>query len=149
MNRILAFVVTVALLFVGCGNATNKSVVATGSTMAAQQPKEVAPAVIVPIFDADSAYAYVASQVAFGPRVPNTAAHRACGDYLVSKFRSYGAEVVTQEVDLTAYNGDAQFDSTASAVLKNDGGDAPCTHAKTELRGVKAATCKDAGYSEA
>ena len=106
MSRILAFVVTVALLFVACGNTTNRSVAATGSTMAAQQPKEVAPAVIVPIFDADSAYAYVASQVAFGPRVPNTAAHRACGDYLVSMLRGYGAEVVTQEVDLTAYNGD-------------------------------------------
>ena len=36
----------------------------------------------VPDFNADSAYAYVANQVAFGPRVPNTAAHKACGDYL-------------------------------------------------------------------
>ena len=33
----------------------------------------------VPDFNADSAYAYVANQVAFGPRVPNTAAHKACG----------------------------------------------------------------------
>ena len=31
--------------------------------------------IIAPDFDADSAYAYVASQVAFGPRVPNTAPH--------------------------------------------------------------------------
>ena len=37
---------------------------------------------LFPISNADSAYAYVANQVAFGPRVPNTAAHKACGDYL-------------------------------------------------------------------
>ena len=56
-------------------------------------------------------------------------------------------DTITVTGKLTAYNGDAQFDSTASAVLKKDGGDAPCTHSKTELRGVKAATCKDAGYT--
>lgn len=41
----------------------------------------------VPDFNADSAYAYVANQVAFGPRVPNTAAHKACGDYLASELK--------------------------------------------------------------
>ena len=56
-------------------------------------------------------------------------------------------DTITVTGKLTAYNGDAQFDSTASAVLKKDSGDAPCTHSKTELRGVKAATCKDAGYT--
>ena len=34
-------------------------------------------AVEVPAFNADSAYAYVAAQVAFGPRVPNTPEHAA------------------------------------------------------------------------
>ena len=56
-------------------------------------------------------------------------------------------DTITVTGKLTAYNGDAQFDSTASAVLKKDGGDAPCTHSKTELRGAKSATCKDAGYT--
>ena len=32
------------------------------------------------------------NQVAFGPRVPNTAAHKACGDYLASEFEAFGAK---------------------------------------------------------
>jgi Zn-dependent M28 family amino/carboxypeptidase len=59
-----------------------------------------------PAFDADSAYSYVAKQVAFGPRVPNTPAHRACGDYLASELKRHGAEVSVQEAVLTAYNGE-------------------------------------------
>lgn len=58
-----------------------------------------------PAFQADSAYAYVAKQVSFGPRVPNTAAHRACGDFLIAKLKSLGAEVRVQEFESTAYDG--------------------------------------------
>lgn len=60
---------------------------------------------VVPDFNADSAYAYVANQVAFGPRVPNTAAHKACGDYLASELKRFGAKVYQQEAILTAYDG--------------------------------------------
>ena len=38
------------------------------------------PNVSVPAFDADSAYDYVSEQVAFGPRVTGSEAHKACGD---------------------------------------------------------------------
>lgn len=61
--------------------------------------------ITVPEFDADSAYTFVAEQVAFGPRVPNTPAHQACGDYLISKLKSYGMTVETQEFDAQAYDG--------------------------------------------
>lgn len=84
-----------ALLLAACGGDGKKSA-----------PAVVDAAVIVPIFNADSAYSFVAEQVAFGPRVPNSDAHCACGDYLESKLRTYGAEVVAQNVILTAYNGD-------------------------------------------
>lgn len=56
-------------------------------------------------FNADSAYAFVEAQCAFGPRVPNSEAHRRCGDYLVGKFRSYGLDVVEQTANLTAWDG--------------------------------------------
>lgn len=59
----------------------------------------------VPQFDADSAYQYVKSQVDFGPRVPNTAAHKACGEYLANKLEQFGAKVYNQQVDLIAYDG--------------------------------------------
>lgn len=64
------------------------------------------PAVAVPIFDADTAYAGVAAQVAYGPRVPGSPAHRACGDWLVAELCRYGATVTEQNVDLKAYTGD-------------------------------------------
>jgi glutaminyl-peptide cyclotransferase len=58
-----------------------------------------------PLFDDDSAYAFVAAQVAFGPRVPGSKGHTACGDWLVSKLEGYGAVVVQQTGTVTAYNG--------------------------------------------
>ena len=42
---------------------------------------------VVPVFNEDSAYHYLARQLDFGPRVPNTEGHKACGDYLVEKMR--------------------------------------------------------------
>lgn len=62
--------------------------------------------VTAPSFDADSAYSYVANQVAFGPRVPNTPAHEACSGYLAAELERHGAKVYVQEAILAAYNGD-------------------------------------------
>ena len=56
-------------------------------------------------FSADSAYMYVKKQVDFGPRVPNTAAHRAAGDWIVGKLKGYGANVIEQTATLTAFDG--------------------------------------------
>ena len=60
----------------------------------------------VPLFSSDSAYGYIQKQVDFGPRVPNTAAHRHCADYLVTTLQRFGATVISQKVKLTAFNGD-------------------------------------------
>jgi len=59
----------------------------------------------VPVFNADSAYAYIKKQVDFGPRVPNTEAHVKCGNWLAGKFRSYGLKVEEQEAVLKAFDG--------------------------------------------
>lgn len=59
----------------------------------------------VPPFDADSAYLYVKNQVDFGPRVPNTKEHVACGNYLAEQLESFGAKVTSQYADLIAYDG--------------------------------------------
>lgn len=60
---------------------------------------------VSPDFNADSAYAFVQKQVDFGPRVPNTPQHVACGDYLVNELKRFGAEITEQKATLTAYNG--------------------------------------------
>ncbi|MDR1370590.1 MAG: M28 family peptidase [Dysgonamonadaceae bacterium] len=59
----------------------------------------------IPAFNPDSAYIYTAEQVAFGPRVPNTQAHVDCGNYFVSKLKSFGATVYEQNANLKTYDG--------------------------------------------
>lgn len=58
-----------------------------------------------PVFVADSAYQAVADQLAFGPRVPGSEAHRNCALWLSSKLESYGAKTDVQETQATTYNG--------------------------------------------
>lgn len=57
-----------------------------------------------PSFNPDSAYQYIARQVTFGPRVPNSQAHRACGDYLIEQLEQFGAKMYIQEADLTGFD---------------------------------------------
>ena len=76
-----------------------------GGNSQATTKQEPAITVTLPQFDADSAYNFVKAQVDFGPRVPNSDEHRRCGDYLVEKLKGYGANVVTQEAELKAYDG--------------------------------------------
>jgi Zn-dependent M28 family amino/carboxypeptidase len=94
----------VSMFFSCCSqkNAAKGGEAADGDVNGANVSRSVA----VPLFDADSAYAYVAAQVAFGPRVPNTQAHKACAAYLASELERHGADVYVQEAVLTAYNGD-------------------------------------------
>ena len=58
-------------------------------------------------FNSDSAYRYVAEQVNFGPRVPGSAGHRACRDYIISKLKSFDCDtLIVQDAVVEAYNGD-------------------------------------------
>ena len=68
----------------------------------AKHPKKKVEA---PIFNQDSAYNFIANQVAFGPRVPNTKGHIACGEYLIETLKSYCDTVIVQKVQLTAFDG--------------------------------------------
>lgn len=61
--------------------------------------------VAVPKFERDSALAYVARQIEFGPRVPNTDAHRKTKEWLVAQFKRFGAKVIEQDFEAEAYTG--------------------------------------------
>lgn len=84
-------------LFIACacsGKATN----------AAPKPAET---VEIPSFNADSAYNYVKTQVDFGPRVPGSDGHKACGDWLVATLKAFGADTVVEQTAWdNAFNGD-------------------------------------------
>lgn len=81
----------------------------TFSCNSCQSSREVVPtqsfSKISPDFNADSAYHFIQTQVDFGPRVPGTAKHEECGNFLVAKLKSYGATVIEQRADLTHYDG--------------------------------------------
>jgi hypothetical protein len=91
--RNLFFLVLVLSIFSSCKYSTTN-----------KQEQQVAD-IVIPTFSSDSAYSFIATQVNFGPRVPNTNAHIACANYLSEKLRIYGAEVIEQKVVLTAFDG--------------------------------------------
>jgi glutaminyl-peptide cyclotransferase len=56
-------------------------------------------------FSGDSAYAYAAAQVAFGPRYPGSPGHKAAGDWIVAQMRSRADSVEVQEWTHTTQDG--------------------------------------------
>ena len=94
MLKTTFFIIGGALALAGCGG--NRTTAATD---------DADSAAIEVSFDADSAYSYVAKQVSFGPRVPNTEAHRVCGEWLVSELGRRGLKVTEQRAELKAFDG--------------------------------------------
>ncbi|OEK06835.1 M28 family peptidase [Roseivirga misakiensis] len=84
-----------SLALCACGSGESSS-----SDSKKAEPLKTAPAI-----SADSAYAFVQRQVDFGPRVPNSNAHRETSKWLKSKFESYGASVTMQEFTDYVYDG--------------------------------------------
>lgn len=94
----LTFLAAASFLLTAC--PSEKPAQTTGQPDAAADATPKAPA-----FNADSAYAFTAKQVAFGPRVPNTAAHVACGNYLVAKIKGFGLTVREQPFTAMTFDG--------------------------------------------
>ena len=71
------------------------------------QPAEIPPpnTAVTPRFVGDSALALVRTQVGFGPRIPGSASHRRCGDWMVAALRERGLQVVEQRESLTMHDG--------------------------------------------
>jgi len=95
--RKLTIALFFTFVFFACERANKK--------VAMENEKKVEK-ITVPSFNRDSAYQFIKKQVGFGPRVPGTRPHYACGDYLVEKFKSYGAQVHEQEFTDKLYYGE-------------------------------------------
>ena len=92
-----------------------------GCSVAHKQPSSQAlqPAVV---FCGDSAYAYVAGQVAFGPRVPGSDAHNDCVQYIGHTMERFGAKVEIQTGEVQRYDGQWQHVANIIARLPADSG---------------------------
>lgn len=102
MKRNYTFIPLFLLLIVAAVACSNHSGKAANS--ANEAPATAGAPVNVPLFNADSAYQYIQTQADFGPRVPNTDAHKACGTFLAGKLEQFGAKVHNQYADLMAYD---------------------------------------------
>ena len=87
--------ITIPFLLFACGGGAEQG---TGNHSGKQQ---VQP----PPFNADSAYHFVAKQVSFGPRVPNTEAHRNAGNWLAETLARFSDTLYLQETRVRAYDG--------------------------------------------
>lgn len=101
--------ILLSLLIVSCSGAkSGQSAAETMEFLAESEsvaPGDVMTTATLGDFNADSAYNYLARQVAFGPRVPNTEAHRLTGDWLAEQLNGFGADVTQQKMQLKAFDG--------------------------------------------
>ena len=95
---VFSFYLLVCLLLAGCNN--NKP---TESAPAA--PAVDYSAVVIPAFNADSAYAFTAAQVAFGFRTPGSRGQQDCAEYLAAQMRRWCDTVIIQEFPATLWDG--------------------------------------------
>ena len=97
MKKVAILIVTFLFLFVSCNDSNtnkNKTII-----------KEEAVAIVVPHFDSDSAFYFVKAQTDFGPRVPNSEAHRKCALFLQAQLEKYCDKVIVQPFVARTYDG--------------------------------------------
>lgn len=97
MLRKIVIISLVMLSIFSCDNKQNSK--------PAAQPAPQAKQVVIPQFNADSAYNYVAKQLEFGPRVPGSEAHKQCAEWFIDFFNEKADTVYVQDFRTRLYNG--------------------------------------------
>lgn len=89
-------IVAAALQFTFSSCDNNETNTASASTATTKEQKSV------PDFNAENAYQFIAKQVSFGPRVPNTKGQEDCANWLESQLKNFADTVYRQETTLLA-----------------------------------------------
>ena len=97
MLKKIALISVVLLSITSCDNKQNSK--------PASQPAPQVKQVVIPKFNADSAYNYVKKQLDFGPRVPESPAHAQCADWFVDFFNDKADTVYVQNFRTRLYDG--------------------------------------------
>ena len=95
MTKRLLSIAIAATLFFACNNNGNPTQLETTTDYTKVE---------TPAFDADSAYNFVAQQLAFGPRIPNSQAHDKCAAYLANTMRQWCDTVIVQDFNATLWD---------------------------------------------
>lgn len=96
---LLCFAFTLTLW--GCEDENNGGNNGGGGTVTPPPPFKA----VAPPFNADSAFAFIEKQLEFGPRIPNTAAHTNCANWLAGTMERFGAQVTVQPANVKAWDG--------------------------------------------
>lgn len=97
MFKKITIISLVVLTIFSCDNKQNSK--------PAAQPAPQVKQVVIPQFNADSAYNYVAKQLEFGPRVPGSEAHKQCAEWFIDFFNDKADTVYVQDFRTRLYNG--------------------------------------------
>ncbi|MBW6499470.1 MAG: M28 family peptidase [Bacteroidales bacterium] len=98
----LSRIFPVVLFFaVGCSGGDGSQ----GRSKAASSGSDRPLPAEVPVFNQDSAFAFVAAQLDFGPRVPNTEAHRRAAQWLAQTLGRFADTVEVQQAKVRAFDG--------------------------------------------
>ena len=81
-NKVFVAILVALTTIAGCEKGPKESIIDEKRSLPVKT-------VEVPIFNADSAFAFVKAQVDFGPRVPNTRAHVETGDFIIEKLGGF------------------------------------------------------------
>lgn len=98
---LLALLLITAIFYVFQPYCNKKTVAPTVVTT----PKPNIPQIPVPDFNADSAFLFVKKQVDFGPRVPNSPAHKKCAAWFIQEFKRNGLTVFEQPFNANHFKG--------------------------------------------
>ena len=94
MNKNILAALALSLFVASCGNLRKQ----TTEESASMQP-------VGPVFCADSAFQYCKDQCDFGPRTMNSKSHDDCEQWIISKFKGFGMDVIPQKAVLKGYDG--------------------------------------------
>ncbi len=100
-TRSISFIVFACLFIAACGGNKNED----GQKRAVTTDTVVVKPAAVPVFDADSAYVYVGRQVAFGPRIPGSAAQSGCAAWMDAMLKKVCDTVYKQDVHVKGGDG--------------------------------------------
>lgn len=75
-----------------------------------------------PLFNSDSAYAYIEKQLSFGPRVPGTEAHAAAARWMTNKLTRFADTVIVQDFRTRLYNRNTMDGMNIIASFKPEAG---------------------------
>lgn len=93
---LFTFHLILALTISSCGG---------GSTKSGSQKADTIALASCPKFSAENAMLSIEEQCAFGPRTTDSQASRECADYIVARFREYGASVEVQTEKVKTWDG--------------------------------------------